>query len=203
MSCSEFRPAEEAPKVVSQPVADVRDPRIPDLAYRLKRVVRGEINYHWGLECEGTVFYSQIHQESGWDPEAKSPYASGLAQFTPDTADWISRLFPADLGESNPLDVRWAIRALVKMDRWLYEKFPNAITENDRWAFVLSSYNSGLGWTLKERKSAQGRGKNIEQWWCSVQHELVKSKRAFDESRTYVDKILFRWSPLYRSGGFV
>jgi membrane-bound lytic murein transglycosylase MltF len=165
--------------------------------------VIAESRYWWGFDFERkTVFFAQIHQESGWDPEAKSPYASGLAQFTPDTADWISRLYPADLGDNNPLDVRWAIRALVKMDRWLHEKFPNAITENDRWAFVLSSYNSGLGWTLKERKSAQGKGKNIEQWWCSVQHELVKSKRAFDESRAYVDKILFRWSPLYRSGGF-
>ncbi len=181
----------------------VRDPRIPSMAYALKRQVRAEVNYQWGLEQRGTVFYAQIHQESSWNPDAKSKYASGLAQFTPDTAEWISKLYPADLGENNPLDAKWAIRGCVKMDKWLHNKFPNAITDDDRWAFILSSYNSGVGWTWKERDSAASKGKNREQWWCSVQHELVKAKWAFDESRSYVDKIIFKWIPMYSEAGFL
>jgi len=200
---SEINAVSNQPAIEEQIIDSIHDPRIPSLAYGLKRAVRAEVNYYWGLEQRATVFYSQIHQESSWNPDAKSQYASGLAQFTPDTAKWISKLYPADLGEDNPLDARWAIRACIKYDLWLYGKFPNAITENDRWAFVLSSYNSGLGWTLRERKSALGKGKNVEQWWCSVQHELVKSKWAFDESRHYVDKILFKWKSLYEKAGFI
>jgi hypothetical protein len=152
---------EEQEKARKQPTVEVevRDPRIPSLAYRLRRTVRGEINYHWGLEQDGTVFYAQIYQESCWNPGAKSAYASGLAQFTPDTATWISGLYPADLGDNNPLDVRWAIRALVRYDKWLYDKLSDAATERDRWGMTLSSYNGGLGNLVKDRQLCSASNK--------------------------------------------
>ena len=187
VSCSVSKtPAIAAEQPTTPREESVKVPGIPELAYTLKRNLIGEIRFWWGFDTRSTVFFSQVHQESRWDPEAKSKYASGLAQFTPDTAKWISGLYPKDLGENNPLDIKWALRALVKYDRFLNDKFPKAITTNDRWAFALSSYNSGLGWTLKERKSAGDKGKNIDQWWCSVQHELVRAEWAFKESRDYV-----------------
>ena len=190
---------EEPPKVEFE----VRDPRIPSLAYRLKRMVRGEINYHWGLEQDGTVFYAQIHQESAWNPEARSAYASGLAQFTPDTAEWISRLYPADLGDNNPLDARWAIRALVKYDKWLFDKSSYTETIDDRWSFSLSGYNGGAGWVDRDRKLALQNGRSDRKWICNVQHFSNRAGWAFKENRDYVTKILDKWVPIYREGGFI
>jgi len=195
---------EEPANPKEQPAVDVeiRDPRIPTLAYRLKRTVRAEINYHWGLEHEGTVFYAQIHQESGWNPEAKSAYASGLAQFTPDTADWISRLYPADLGNNNPLDVRWAIRALIKYDKWLYDRFSFAFDSDSRWRFSLSGYNGGAGWVSRDRTLAETKGRDSKRWVCNVEHFSNRASWAFKENRDYVVKILDRWTPVYEKGGF-
>ena len=201
-ACSPIKvePPKETPVV--ETIVEVHDPRIPDLAYRLKRTVRGEVNYHWGLEQDGTVFYAQIHQESGWNPEAKSVYASGLAQFTPDTATWISRLYPADLGNNNPLDVRWAIRALVKYDKWLYDRFNFASDSSDRWSFSLSGYNGGAGWVGRDRSLTVQKGKNPDKWICNVEHFSTRAGWAIKENRDYVVKILFKWSPLYEKGGF-
>ena len=195
----------EPARVTETPVVEVefRDPRIPSLAYRLKRTVRGEVNYHWGLDQNGIVFYAQIHQESGWNPEAKSVYASGLAQFTPDTADWISRLYPADLGDNNPLDVRWAIRACIKYDLWLYERASYAADEDNRWRFTLSGYNGGAGWVKKDREFAVANGKRGDRWTCNVEHFSNRATWAIKENRDYVTKILDRWVPLYGRGGFV
>lgn len=196
---------EEPARVEGQPTVEfeVRDPRIPGLAYRLKRTVRGEVNYYWGLEQDGTVFYAQIHQESAWKPEAQSAYASGLAQFTPDTADWISRLYPADLGDNNPLDVRWAVRALVKYDKWLYDRFSFAFDEDHRWMFSLSGYNGGAGWITKDRSLAAENGKDTTRWTCNVEHHSKRASWAFKENRDYIAKILNKWVPIYRGGGFV
>ena len=196
---------EEPAGIKEQPTVevDVRDPRIPSLAYRLKRTVRGEINYHWGIEQDGTVFYAQIHQESCWNPEAKSAYASGLAQFTPDTAEWISKLYPANLGENNPLDCRWAVRALIKYDKWLYEKALFASSEDDRWRFSLSGYNGGWGNVLKDRDLTVLNGRQAGRWTCNVEHYSKRASWAFKENRDYVVKIMDRWVLLYEEGGFL
>ena len=200
------KPAIETPEVATpkvEPAIEIRDPRIPALAYRLKRTVRAEVNYHWGLDQDGTVFYAQIHQESSWNPDAKSVYASGLAQFTPDTADWISRLYPADLGDNNPLDVRWAIRALVKYDKWLHDRCSFARDDDNRWRFSLSGYNGGYGWVLKDKDLAVLNGKDGGRWICNVEHFSKRASWAIEENRDYVEKILDRWVPLYKGGGFV
>ncbi len=200
-ACSKPTPV-EAPKV-EPAILEIRDPRIPDLAYRLKRTVRGEVNYVWGLEQSGTVFYAQIHQESCWKPDAKSAYASGLAQFTPDTANWISQLYPADLGDKNPLDVRWAIRAVVKYDKWLYDRFSFAVSDDHRWRFSLSGYNGGAGWVSKDRDLTKANGKDPCRWTGNVELFSKRATWAFKENRDYVTKILDKWSPMYRQGGFV
>lgn len=79
----------------------------------------------WGLDAPVAVMAAQVHQESGWRPDARSAYAHGLAQFTPDTAEWIAgqdaALAGADTG--NPV---WALRALARYDKWLYDRIPAA-----------------------------------------------------------------------------
>jgi len=152
-----------------------------------------------------TVFYSQIHQESGWNPDAKSQYASGLAQFTPDTAKWISKLYPVDLGENNPLDARWAIRACVKYDRWIYDKLSEVYQERQRWAMTLSSYNGGKGWLDRDRKLCFDAPCCCDQmkWFENVEMFSNRAAWAIKENRDYVVKILDRWSPMYEKAGFI
>lgn len=182
--------------------SEVYDPRIPTLAYRLKRIVIAESHYWWGLDHKPTTFFAQIHQESAWDPEAKSPYASGLAQFTPDTAEWISNLYPADLGENNPLDSRWAIRACIRYDRWLYEKASFAFDDDHRWRFLLSGYNGGWGNVLKDREFARMNGKYRDRWTCNVEHFSKRASSAFRENRNYVRRILDVFVPIYKKACF-
>jgi soluble lytic murein transglycosylase-like protein len=185
--------------------SDIRDPRIPSLAYGLKRAVRAEVNYYWGLEQRATIFYSQIHQESTWRPDAVSPVgAQGLSQFMPATAEWVSKLYPKDLGgEANPLDARWAIRSCILFDKFLFNIFKDAYDEDNRWRFTLSSYNGGEGNTNKDKRLAMANGKSSNKWTCNVEHYSGRSASNFKENRNYVKRILDQFAPMYRIAGFV
>jgi soluble lytic murein transglycosylase-like protein len=82
------------------------------------------------------LFAAQVHQESGWREDAHSPVgALGLAQFMPGTAAWIAQLYPANLGDAALLDARWALRALVTYDLWLWERLTEFRDDGlHRWA---------------------------------------------------------------------
>lgn len=113
-------------------------------------------------------FAAQLHQESGWRPDAISPAgAQGLAQFMPATADWISQLIPM-LSSREPFNPAWAIRALVSYDRWLWQRV-SAASDCERMAMTLSGYNGGLGW------STTGQAACITE--RSGQHPLVRTCR--------------------------
>lgn len=98
----------------------------------------------WGLDAPMAVFAAQIHQESGWNPQAISHVgASGMAQFMPATAKWWCEINDLSVEECQPTNHIWAMRALVGYDRWLYER---VIGKNDfdrMWA-ALRAYNGGL-----------------------------------------------------------
>jgi soluble lytic murein transglycosylase-like protein len=179
-------------------------PGIPQLAYTLKPTLVREINYWWGVDTKRAIFFAQVHQESSWNPKAKSKYASGLAQFTSDTATWISGLYPYDLGDNNPMDAGWALRALTRYDKWLYDKTIFADEKNDKWSFSLSGYNGGWGWVLKDRKLCYDApcccNQNV--WRENVEHFSDRADWAIKENRSYVVKILDKWVPLYEKGGF-
>jgi len=180
----------------------VRIKGIPELAYALRPVLIREIRYWWGVDTQQTIFFAQVHQESTWRPDAKSAYASGLAQFTPDTAKWISQLYPKDLGENNPLDTKWALRALVKYDKWIFDKTVFADKNSDRWCFSLSGYNGGYGWVAKDRALAETAGRDSSKWVCNTEHFSNRSAGAIKENRDYVTKITTKLLTLYQSGGF-
>jgi soluble lytic murein transglycosylase-like protein len=183
-------------------LASAKNNGIPNLAYSLQPQLTREIHFYWGKNIKTTTFFSQVHQESGWNPEAKSKYASGLAQFTPSTAEWISHLYPKDLGEGNPLDSKWALRALVRYDKWLFDRFSYADQETDRWSFTLSGYNGGAGWVEKDRKLATLNGRSDRKWICNVEHFSNRAGWAIKENRDYIVKILFKWFTFYEKGGF-
>ncbi|ELJ4477997.1 lytic transglycosylase domain-containing protein, partial [Salmonella enterica] len=128
--------------------ANAAEPPLAALKYRSDVIRSARVD--WGLNAPVADFAAQLHQESGWNPAARSPVgAQGLAQFMPSTADWLSGLMP-HLASREPWNPGWAIRALVSYDRWLWQR----VTVPDgceRMAMTLSAYNGGLGWVNRDR----------------------------------------------------
>ncbi|KOE63917.1 lytic transglycosylase [Aggregatibacter actinomycetemcomitans serotype e str. SCC393] len=174
---------------------------MPAKAEQYQRTLTRESYAVWGLNAPIPVFAAQIHQESQWKTTALSPVgAQGLAQFMPKTADWISALYP-ELADNQPYNPDWALRALVRYNRFNYERI-TARTECDRMAFMLSAYNGGLGWVQKDKRKAREQGLDPLTYWQNV--ELVNSGRNranFAENRGYPQHIIYRWQPLYINWG--
>jgi soluble lytic murein transglycosylase-like protein len=167
---------------------------IPRAALKWRSTIIREVRYWWGMEEPRDTFASQIHQESRFNEEARSPVgAEGMAQFMPGTSAWVATMWPKDLQPANALDPRWAIRACIKFDKWLWDKFPRAATREDRFAFTMASYNSGLGWAQKEARLSV----DSSRWYDSTENVCLRRASACAESRGYVRNIWFRWRPLY------
>lgn len=178
----------------------------PPQAERYRRDLIRSARYVFGMSAPVAVLAGQIHQESAWREDARSPYAAGLAQFTPATVDTMQRTYRQDLGglsrSSAPLDPRWALLAQSRYDKQLYDANGFAATEADRWAFTLADYNGGRGNTNKDRAKAMAMGLDATRWFGSV--ETVNAGRApqfFRENRDYPRRILLRHQALYRSWG--
>ena len=152
----------------------------------------------WGLDAPVSTFAAQIHQESGWRPNARSPVgALGLTQFMPATASWIAGLYPQSVGVAQPFNPSWSMRALVQYDRWLYDRI-RAADACERLAYALSAYNGGLGWVNRDKKKASSKGLDSLTWFGSV--ELVNDGRStanWNENRQYPQRILHKYEPLY------
>jgi soluble lytic murein transglycosylase-like protein len=152
----------------------------------------------WGLGAPVAVMAGQVHQESAWRPDAQSAYAHGLAQFTPDTAEWIAgqdaALVGADTG--NPV---WALRALARYDRWLHDRIAPAGNACEKWWGALRSYNGGLGHWRKEARLAQpATDRAAIDARCGQASRHVSHCR---ENLAYPRLILTKWQPLYASWG--
>ena len=127
-------------------------------ALKHKATVIREVRFWWGMEVRRDVFFAQIHQESGWREDARSPVgAGGLAQFMPTTAEFAARLWPKDLQPVNVYDPRWSIRALVRYDKWLIDQFGVPESGDNRLAWMLVSFNGGQGWAKREAAECRRR----------------------------------------------
>jgi soluble lytic murein transglycosylase-like protein len=151
----------------------------------------------FGLDAPVAAMAAQVHQESAWRPDARSPYAHGLAQFTPATAEWIggmdAALAGADTG--NPV---WALRALAVYDRWLYDRVKGT-TDCDRWWGALRAYNGGLGHWLKEaRLAAPSLDRGAIDAQCG---RASRSHVHCAESLGYPQRILIKHQPFYAHWG--
>lgn len=155
-----------------------------------------EARFVFGLGAPVPLMAGQVHQESGWRAGAKSAYASGLTQFTPSTAQWISKLFP-ELGTAAPLNPQWAIRAMVTYDNLLYKGQTQFDSECDRWAFSLSDYNGGGGRRrTRQRLSAVPGNFTV----TSIINPGI-SEGNQRENQEYPRRILGRWQAVYKSWG--
>lgn len=173
----------------------------PPAALKYRSDVIRAARVDWGLNAPVADFAAQLHQESGWNPAARSPVgAQGLAQFMSSTADWIAGLMP-HLATREPYNPVWAIRALVSYDRWLWSRV--AVPDGcERMAMTLSAYNGGLGWVNRDRRLARTRGLDDARWFGSV--ETVNAGRSaanWRENRRYPQRILRELAPRYLSWG--
>lgn len=173
--------------------------QVPDGARHYQRDLVRNARAVWGLDAPIATFAAQIHQESGWRPDVSSKYAHGLAQFTPATADWIGGAY-SDVGAADPFNPSWALRALVRYDKHLYDRNTGA-SECDRWAFTLSAYNGGQGWVVRDRKLAAAAGADPQRWWGHVERYSGRAKWAITENRGYPRRILLVLQPRYAAWG--
>lgn len=176
-------------------VGVARADAIPRDAYRFERGLIANARAVWGVDAPVATFAAQIHQESRWRPQAKSRFAEGLAQFTPATADWIAGAY-ADVGNAAPFNPAWAMRALVRYDRVLWNGV-SAATDCDRMAMALAGYNGGIGHIATEKKATAAAGQNPARWWGNVESHCLRAAWACKENRGYPRNILLRWQPLY------
>ena len=193
------------------PVIQIELPKgIPLEAVKYRGIIVREVTFFWGERGTPQLFMAQIHQESMWKPDARSSHASGLAQFTPPTAEWIQSLYAADLKAlcpqniGCPLDARWAIRSGVLYDRKLYDDATYA-QGWDRWAFALAGYNGGAGWIARERiKCGERVGCSPSRYFGHVQRMCgqttpARSPMSCLENNRYPEIILRKHLPLYDS----
>lgn len=165
-----------------------------------QRMLVREARLVGGLGAPVAMFAGQIEQESGWNPNAKSAFADGLTQFTPATAQWISGVYKAELGSADVLNPEWAIRAMLRYDTRLFGGLA-AADECERWAFTLSAYNGGLGWTLRDRKLCAAAGCNPARWFGATELFSERSLAAHQENQRYPRRILLARQYTYLGWG--
>jgi soluble lytic murein transglycosylase-like protein len=173
------------------------DVGIPRDAYRYQRELIGHARAVWGLSAPVATFSAQIHQESMWREEAVSRTgAKGLGQFMPATSKWISGVYP-ELGSNEPANPSWGLRALVRYDRFLWERQAHHATDCDRMAFALADYNGGAGWRMKRQRMSQAPGAYAITAYINPGIHPMNQK----ENERYAPAILLRWQPRYLSWG--
>ncbi len=175
--------------------------RIPVRADGYSKLLEREAIGRFGLNAPVALLAAQLHQESHWRADAQSPYAQGLAQFTPATAAWIPGVC-ADLGPPNVWDARWSIRAQACYMRHLHRQLVDTATPCDRWAMTLSAYNGGLGWLKRDRKWASAKGADSARWFDQVELYSKRAAWAYRENRDYPRRILLGLEPLYIAAGW-
>ncbi|AFJ01993.1 transglycosylase SLT domain protein [Methylophaga frappieri] len=190
------------PTFIAKTIGADRFEHAPVEARQYQRLLRRSAHAYWGLDAPIATMAGQVHQESRWQPDAKSPVgAEGLAQFMPTTSDWFSTLYPDALGDNQPFHPGWALRALVLYDHWLYQRV-TAADNCQRWALTLSAYNGGLGWVYRDKQLASAKGADPLVWFNSIEHHSRRADWARRENRTYVRNILTRWELMYAAAGW-
>lgn len=176
---------------------------IPTQAERYRRDLTRIAQAEWGLSAPVATLAAQIHQESRWRFDARSPVgALGLGQIMPATATWLAEVFPLALGNVEPMNPIWSIQAMVSYDQWLAERIRGR-TPCEQAAMILSAYNGGLGWVIRDRRLAATQGADPLTWFNSVERfNAGRSAAAFRESRQYPRLILLRWEAQYVKGGW-
>lgn len=173
----------------------------PASAEKYKRTLITAAHAMWGLDAPVASFAAQVHQESGWNEKAKSAAgAEGLGQFTPATADWIDDAYK-ELGPNQPYNPTWSLNALVRYDKHLWDRIYGDL-DCDRMAFVLSAFNGGEKWVIKDKAKYAAVGGDATHYWSAVEYvNAGRSSAAWTENRSYPRRILIELQPRYATWG--
>ena len=160
----------------------------------------------WGVDASPARLAAQLHQESGWRPDARSHVgAGGIAQFMPATAQWMAQVFPTELAGFDPWNPQQAILAAALYDKWLLDRVQpighTPLSACTRWNFALRGYNGGESWLLRERGlTVAGRGNAND--WRSVEKFRARGEAAHRENVHYPRRILLTLEPAYIAAGW-
>lgn len=174
----------------AQPIA----PSTKANAYRAH--ITREAQMRFGVPAPVPVIAGQIQQESAWSPTARSPAgAMGLMQFMPATAEWAETV--NKWGAVDPYNPAWSIRAGIWYDRWLYDRVRTYASECDRWLYVLSAYNGGLGFVYKRQALSAAPG-----FWDrtgTLNPGILPANQR--ENEAYGPRIVYRHQPGFAKWG--
>lgn len=178
--------------------------RVPDASPLYRLQVEHDASRFFGLHAQPARLAAQVHQESGWNPRAQSPYAMGLTQFTPSTAKWLPSVCP-EVGAPDVWNPRWSISAQHCYMAWLFKRAQpiraKPMTTCDRWAFALRAYNGGERWLTRERELSARNGANPNAW-REVEDFRSRAGWAHKENTEYPQRILLRLEPAYLAAGW-
>jgi len=172
---------------------------VPAQALSYQRQLIREVRAQFGINAPAAVFAAQIHQESGWHADARSPVgARGLAQFMPATAAWMCGRHQDLPPGCDVLTPAWAMRALVEYDRDLYGAV-RGHGECDRYWFTLRAYNGGLVNLNSERRLATDPlSRVVVDAQCGMG---LRDQRFCAENTGYPRRILVDIQPAYAAWG--
>lgn len=168
---------------------------IPPAAEKHRALLIREARLQFGLDAPVARLAAQVHQESAWRTDARSPVgAQGLAQFMPGTATWITEVYPRQLGGGpTPYSPGWALRALAVYDRHLYDR-TQGHTECDRWWLTLRKYNGGGHIRAESHNAVDPLDRHAVDAACG---SARRSAKHCPENLGYPRRILLRWEPMY------
>jgi hypothetical protein len=188
---------------------------VPERAAQHITTLKYQISQVWPSVPIPAALAGQIEQETCpslthkkcWNPRAElktdREYGFGIGQIT------VTSRFN-NFEEVKKLDAklkswRWEdrydperqLRALVLMDRAAFMKLSFA-ADYERMAFMLSSYNGGLGGVMQDRRLALSKGADPNKWFGNVEAHSFKSKTKahgygqsfFEVNREYVRNVL-------------
>lgn len=157
-----------------------------------------------GPSAPVAMLAGQIHQESAWQPRARSHAgAEGLAQFMPGTASDMAARFPGDCAPADPFSAGWAFtcrdRYMASLRRQV-QPLGGGLTECTRWVYALRAYNGGMGWINRDRRKATQAGADPDDWIALQGFNAGRSAANFKENVEYAPRIL-RLQARYRGWG--
>ena len=175
--------------------------QVPQAAQQYRALLVRTAHAVWGLDAPVAALAAQVHQESGWRPDAVSHVgARGMAQFMPATATWWCALNGLGAAACQPHNPTWALRALVGYDKYLFDRTPVRYGERDRMWVALRSYNGGLGHWQKEAAvsgTAQPSRSQVDAACGKARRAAVHCK----ENLGYPHHILVVLQPRYAAWG--
>jgi soluble lytic murein transglycosylase-like protein len=173
--------------------------RSADLCDQYRTTVVREARAVYGPDAPAPLFLAQARQESSCRADVTAwDNGRGLAQMMDGTTKQVSAMFP-ELGPAQPYNPRWAIRALLRYDGWIFRRIKGG-DDCQKWGAALKGYNAGPGYVMQ----AQAKSPDPLTWFGVTEYVPTRqSATNFEYSRTYPRKILLQHQKHYADIGRV